>query len=547
MDTMVDRGMVSTATGTVAADYEAIVVGGGVAGLTATAYLARGGQAPLLLEKEGTLGGLVRTFERRGFYYDTGIRSLENCGVVMPMVRDLGLELPFLASPVSVGVEDRSIEVRSSESLTAYQRMLGDLYPRSRDEIDEIVAEIRRVMGYMDVIYGIDNPVFKDLTRDPAYLLKVILPWMIRYAVAVPRIAALNDPIVSHLRRLTQNQSLIDLIAQHFFRDTPAFFALSYFSLYQDYHYPRGGTGMLPQRLAEFARAHGATLAAGTEVMAVDPQRHTVTDVAGNVYRYGRMIWAADLNALYRCIDVDSGQDERVRAAVQERRSAMAGKRGGDSVYTLFMGLELDPAYFAGRMCAHHFYTPSRQGQSQAGPLPLGKSREEILAWVDRLLRLTTYEISCPALRDPAMAPPGQTGLIVSLLFDYDLTRQIEEMGWYPEFKAHVDDGILAVLEDSIFPGITGAVADRFSSTPLTLARLTGNTDGAITGWAFTNRTIPAEHRMLAIARSVRTPLPDIFQAGQWTYSPSGLPISIITGKLAADAASKAGRKHRSG
>ena len=29
--------------------------------------------------------------------------------------------------------------------------------------------------------------------------------------------------------------------------------------------------------------------------------------------------------------------------------------------------------------------------------------------------------------------------------------------------------------------------------------------------------------------------VPDIVQAGQWTYSPSGLPISILTGKLAAD------------
>ena len=103
-----------------------------------------------------------------------------------------------------------------------------------------------------------------------------------------------------------------------------------------------------------------------------------------------------------------------------------------------------------------------------------------------------------------------------------------------------MDETILAVLEESLFPGLRASVIDRSSSTPLTLARLTGNTDGAITGWAFTGGPIPAEHRMMAIARSVRTPLPGVFQAGQWTYSPSGLPISIITGKLAADAAGKA-------
>jgi hypothetical protein len=40
---------------------------------------------------------------------------------------------------------------------------------------------------------------------------------------------------------------------------------------------------------------------------------------------------------------------------------------------------------------------------------------------------------------------------------------------------------------------------------------------------------------MPKIARSVLTQIPDTFQAGQWTYSPSGLPVSILTGKLAAD------------
>ncbi len=46
---------------------------------------------------------------------------------------------------------------------------------------------------------------------------------------------------------------------------------------------------------------------------------------------------------------------------------------------------------------------------------------------------------------------------------------------------------------------------------------------------------MPAVHDLPAIARSVVTTIPDVYQAGQWTFSPSGLPISILTGKLAAD------------
>jgi phytoene dehydrogenase-like protein len=42
---------------------------------------------------------------------------------------------------------------------------------------------------------------------------------------------------------------------------------------------------------------------------------------------------------------------------------------------------------------------------------------------------------------------------------------------------------------------------------------------------------------------SVKTPIPNVYQAGQWTYSPSGLPISIMTGKIAADKVIKELRK----
>ncbi|HKL56984.1 MAG TPA: hypothetical protein VJ854_01185, partial [Sphaerochaeta sp.] len=68
----------------------------------------------------------------------------------------------------------------------------------------------------------------------------------------------------------------------------------------------------------------------------------------------------------------------------------------------------------------------------------------------------------------------------------------------------------------------------------------TGNSDGTITGWAYTKRPVPVPHAMRKIMKSAYTPVGNIFQAGQWTFSPSGLPISVLTGKLAADKVIKA-------
>ncbi len=515
--------------------YDAVVIGGGIAGLTAAAYLAKSGHTTLLCEKERTCGGLVNTFERDGFFYDGGIRAMENSGVLFPMLKHLGLDIEFVKNHVSIGIEDRVIRIESEDDVTEYQALLTGLFPESREEIGAIVAQIRKIVHYMEVQYGIDNPVFLDMKEDREYLAKVILPWVLKYALTVRKISAMNVPVEDFLRRYTRDQGLLDIIAQHFFRATPAFFALSYLKLYRDYYYPRGGTGKLVEKMVAFIEGHHGTISTGTEILAVHPDKRLVIDAQGRAYEYGRLIWASDQKSLYRFIDPDDIADGQVRSAVMERRDLLEDKSGNDSVLTVFLALDLDKRYFASKASEHCFYTPSRTGQTAAGPIPTEGDQETIETWLEQFFALTTYEISCPVLRDSALAPDGKTGLIVSVLFDYKLTKHVEDTGWYEAFKSFAETCIIDTLDASIYPGIKDAILHKSTSTPLTIARLAGTTDGAITGWAFTNTPMPAENRLPKILNAIKTPLPGVFQAGQWTYSPSGLPISILTGKLAAD------------
>ena len=124
---------------------------------------------------------------------------------------------------------------------------------------------------------------------------------------------------------------------------------------------------------------------------------------------------------------------------------------------------------------------------------------------------------------------------MASVLMDDALFRIVRDLGWYEVFKQWCEACMIRTLTASIYPQLADAVIEQFSYTPLSLERITGNANGAITGWAFTNTEIPAVSRFTKVATAARTPLPHIHQAGQWTYSPSGLPISIMTGKLAAD------------
>jgi hypothetical protein len=56
---------------------------------------------------------------------------------------------------------------------------------------------------------------------------------------------------------------------------------------------------------------------------------------------------------------------------------------------------------------------------------------------------------------------------------------------------------------------------------------------------------MPVINRIHIADRSVLTPVPSIYQTGQWAYSPAGVPMSVLTGKLAADRILKRMKKFR--
>ncbi len=521
--------------------YQTIVVGGGIAGLTAAAFLAKEGRSVLLIEKNLECGGLVNSFTINGFRFEAGVRALLNAGIIFPMLQQLGIKLDVVKSPVSIGLEKEIMHVRDISSLEDYRKLLAGFYPGSEAEISEMIRIIRKVMKDMDVLYGIENPNFRDLKRDRDFLFRELLPWLPRFIFAIGRINRMNMPVESYLGRLIKNRSLLDIITQHFFKNTPSFFALSYFSLYLDYFYPLGGVGRLAGSVEEKLLELGGMIERETVISRVVPQEKFVTDRNNNNYYYDNLIWAADLKTLYSITDTD-GLPEKVRMKFEKQKTRLMEKRGGDSVYTLYLGVDEPPEKFGKISHGHFFYTPSRQGLGEThwselkALLDEGATRDKsrMLAWLDKFISLNTFEISIPSLRDPEMAPEGKTGLIVSVLAEYDLFRAIDEAGWYKEFITETEDRIINVLSGSVYPMLKDKIISRFSFTPLSYERRVGSSHGAITGWAFTE-PVPVINKIQLASRAVLTPVPNIYQAGQWTYSPAGVPMSILTGKLAAN------------
>lgn len=521
--------------------YDTIIVGGGIAGLTATAYLAREGQNVLLIEKNGELGGLVNSFSRNGFHFDAGVRALEDAGIILPMLKDLNIDLEVVKSPVSLGIENEVLHIENIQSLAEYSNMLKRFYPNSSKEVDVVIKTIRKIMKYMDVLYGIENPLFKDLKRDTSFIFRKLLPWMPRFLFTVGKINRMQIPVEEYLNTVVSNPSLRDIIAQHFFKNTPTFFALSYFSLYLDYFYPKGGVGKLSESLKDKILELGGEIKTGTIVTGISPHNNSIADDKGNSFKYKNLIWAADLKTLYRIAEVENLPSE-VKVNFQETKAKIDGGKGGESVFTLFLQVD-EPLESFGKVAnGHFFYTPSRQGLGETHRQELydilgnfsNISKQQVLTWLDKFIKLNTFEISIPGLKDKTLVPPGKTGMIISFLADYELFKKIQDEGWLQEFIAEVEHRVIEVISASVFPMLKDKVIDRFSFSPLSYHNRTASSQGAIVGWEF-QKEMPVINKIQIADRSVFTPLPFVYQAGQWAYSPAGVPMSILTGKIAAN------------
>ena len=521
---------------------DVLVVGAGAAGLTAAAYCAKAGLNTLVCERAEKVGGLVGTFTHEGFAFDAGIRAFEDSGVISPMLRSLGISLELVKNPVTVGIAQRNVRLVGEESLTPYADLYKSFFPEERAAIDAILLEIVKVMRYMDVLYGIENPLFLESElRDPQYLTRTLLPWLLKYSVNIKKASRLSQPVEQYLRRFTQNGALIDMICQHFFAETPTFFALSYFGLYLDYRYPVGGTGVLPEKLSEAIRAHGGEIATCTEVVSLDSAKHTAALADGSTVHYRQLIWAGDQTAFYRALG------ENLPKRIAEKKTVAQRSHGMDSILTLFLGTSITPEEAQETCGTHAFYTPDTAGLSS---LPewrtaAGQGIDALKRWVVAYLEKTTYEVSIPVLRDSSLAPDGKTGWIISTLFDYDLTRHFSDAGAYQPLKDLAQETILRVLSGSLLPHLSERTEFALCATPMTIEHETGARHGAITGWAHTNQPIPAVHEFSAIKKAIETGIPDVLQCGMWTFSPAGLPVSIITGKLAADQAIQRLRKRK--
>ena len=126
---------------------------------------------------------------------------------------------------------------------------------------------------------------------------------------------------------------------------------------------------------------------------------------------------------------------------------------------------------------------------------------------------------------DPALAPEGKT--IITVFFDSDY-RYWKELKNNPDnYKAEKEEvarNIIKVL-DQRFPGLANQVEMYDVATPVTFQRYTGNWQGSYEGWLITTKTLRMQ------MKKTLPGLANFYMAGQWVAPGGGLPSGIMTGR----------------
>ena len=106
-----------------------VIVGGGLAGLAASIYLARAGRTVTVFEKRRNLGGRAITQLRQGYRFNLGAHAFYRTGAGARVCKELGVPVPgVVPKPKAIALiegDERTLPTRILSLLTTSLLSIG--------------------------------------------------------------------------------------------------------------------------------------------------------------------------------------------------------------------------------------------------------------------------------------------------------------------------------------------------------------------------------------------------------------------------------------
>lgn len=545
--------------------YDAILIGAGVNGLVAAAYLAKAGLRVLVLESRSTVGGTTSTEEAApGFHFESCEHDI---GWVSPtIVKELGLgpassngasldivrpdPSVFAPPPRSPGIAGSRGHLLLSRDVRRTADAIRVLSPSDADKWPAFTQALERMSGFLESVYG--SPAPRATSNEPGDLLLMAglgrriralgKKGMIELLRTVPMSVAelLDDWFENDLLKGTIGASGITGVMQGPRSSGTAFVLLHHHvgfqagrdSVRQSY-VVRGGSSSLARLLADVARRAGADVRVGAEVasIVVVDGRASGVELA-NGERIGARVIASGASPRRTFMSlVDPGflEPEFVRAV---RNIRFRGARA-----KVNLALDKLPSFAS---------SPNDStGAHLRATISLSPSLDYLERAYDdakhgRVSSKPYLEIRIPSLLDPSLAPSGKH--VMSVWMQY-APYHLAGASWDAAGGQRDALGNLVVRTIAEYaPAFEKTILHRQVLTPKDLEDSYGLTEGSLSQGELALDQILFMRPVAGWSR-YRTPVRDLYLCGAGTHPGGG--ITGGSGRLAAREILKDWKKKR--
>lgn len=502
-------------------DADAIIVGTGLGGLAAGAYLAKQGVKVLLFEQHRQPGGYFTTFKHKGYAFDGGIQGCEDAGMLLHMFKQLGLEkrIRFSRSRYGLCMGDFLEPMTTVPDIARLYEALARRFPADAASLREIGRDACDFSRAVEAFSAMPNPLLMSMWDT----IKSFPGWTAkygRYLKLFPRFFKyVNTPMEDYFEERLTDPELKRILGMVSYRGTPASFGLSFMSYFLDYYYSEGGVQAIPDVLAASIEERGGRIeykALVDEILLEGKRACGVRLADGRVFRAPFVINNGDARRTYMKMLPASATPARFRERLEEAELS-------ESAFTVFLGVDIPARELHTLGCHHLLVFPETE--------PRGREHESL----PDFYRYSFLEISVHSLHDPSLAPSGKSAVIIHSLANPDTAVwgivDGKPTAAYEELKEKSADLLIERVE-RIIPGLKQRIEVKLTATPYTHERYTLNEGGATVGWTYHPGKGFFRHFMPMTG--FLTPVKNMYQVGHWAMTPGGAPSAIITGRMVA-------------